>query len=177
MKRAQLEHLIRAAAAIANQRRLLVIGSQSILGAYPEAPDELLLSMEADIVPYDDFGLADLIDGSIGEGSPFHETFGYYAQGVDPNTAILPEGWQRRLVVIDTPATGGAVGLCLDPHDLALAKYAAGRDKDTDFVRAMIRHGMLDRDVLEQRAAEMPLDDESIGRIRARIERDFSAQV
>lgn len=33
-----------------------------------------------------------MIDGSIGELSPFHETFGYYAQGVDETTAVLPEG-------------------------------------------------------------------------------------
>jgi hypothetical protein len=32
--------------------------------------------------PDPDGRLADLIDGSIGEASMFHSTFGYYAQGV-----------------------------------------------------------------------------------------------
>ena len=33
--------------------------------------------------------LAELIEGAIGEGSPFHDQFGYYAQGVGPETAII----------------------------------------------------------------------------------------
>ena len=36
--------------------------------------------------------MADLIDGAIGEASMFHDTFGYYAQGVVETTAVLPEG-------------------------------------------------------------------------------------
>ena len=42
----------------------------------------------------------DLIDGSIGEGSPFDRQFGYYAHGVDDSTAILPAGWRNRLVMV-----------------------------------------------------------------------------
>ena len=49
MTRAQLEHLIRAAAQISQQRELVIIGSQAILGQYPNAPASLLTSMEADI--------------------------------------------------------------------------------------------------------------------------------
>jgi hypothetical protein len=36
--RAQLEHLLRAAAAIADDDEIVVIGSQAILGQFPEAP-------------------------------------------------------------------------------------------------------------------------------------------
>jgi len=50
MNRLQLEHLLRAAGSIAGQDRVIVIGSQSILGAWPDAPASLLLSMEADFV-------------------------------------------------------------------------------------------------------------------------------
>lgn len=46
--------------------------------------------MEADVYPRNKPELADLIDGSIGEGSPFHTSFGYYAQGVGADTAVLP---------------------------------------------------------------------------------------
>ena len=49
MTREQLEHLIRAAAQISQQRELVIIGSQAILGQYPNAPASLLTSMEADI--------------------------------------------------------------------------------------------------------------------------------
>jgi len=41
---------------------------------------------------------ADIIDGCIGELSPFHETFGYYAHGIGPETAVLPAKWKTRLV-------------------------------------------------------------------------------
>ena len=51
MQRQQLEHLIRAAAAITDQYEIVIVGSQSILGAIPNAPEGLLQSMEADLYP------------------------------------------------------------------------------------------------------------------------------
>ncbi|MBE7504139.1 MAG: hypothetical protein HS113_28405 [Verrucomicrobiales bacterium] len=92
MKRADLEHTIRAAGNIADAPRLVIIGSQAILGSFPDAPTELTASAEADTYPFDAPEKADLIDGSIGEKSPFHETFGYYAHGVGPDTAMLRHG-------------------------------------------------------------------------------------
>nr|MCU0751362.1 hypothetical protein [Akkermansiaceae bacterium] len=76
MKRHELEHLIRAAGAITGSDEIIVIGSQAILAARPDSPDLLLRSTEADLFTFRDPKDADLIDGSIGEGSPFHETFG-----------------------------------------------------------------------------------------------------
>ena len=108
MTRDQLEHIIRAAASITRVPDIVVIGSQSILGIYPSAPRTLLVSNEADIYPREHPELSDLIDGTIGELSPFHDTFGYYAQGVDERTAVLPHGWQDRLVPVCGPNTGGA---------------------------------------------------------------------
>lgn len=145
MKIEQLEHIIRAAAAIADDDELIIIGSQSILGAHPNAPESLLVSAEADVYPRNHPERADLLDGTIGELSPFHETFGYYAQGVSPDTATLAEGWEDRLIPIKTPATRGATGWCLHPHDLALAKLAAGREKDLRFVAEMARAQLLQR--------------------------------
>lgn len=49
MTRSELEHLIRAAAAITNEYEIVVIGSQSVLGALPNAPAVLLRSMDADL--------------------------------------------------------------------------------------------------------------------------------
>jgi hypothetical protein len=77
MKRADLEHILRAASAITKQTRFLVLGSQAIVGVLPEPSGVLGMSMEADLFPIDDPKVTDLIDGSIGESSPFHETFGY----------------------------------------------------------------------------------------------------
>jgi hypothetical protein len=105
MKRSELEHLIRAAAAVTDQYEIVVVGSQSVLGAVPDAPAVLLQSREADCYPLHRPDLADVIDGAIGELSPFDERFGYYAQGAGPETAILPVGWESRLVKIQNENT------------------------------------------------------------------------
>lgn len=98
MTREQLEHVVRAAAQIVDDDELVIVGSQAVLGEFPDAPPALLVSNEADVYPKNKPELADLIDGTIGELSPFHETFGYYAHGVGRTTAVLPEGWEERLV-------------------------------------------------------------------------------
>ena len=157
MRREELEHLIRAAAAITNQRELVIIGSQSILGAFPHAPEILLRSMEADIYPLHRPDLADLIEGSIGELSPFQERFGYYAQGVGPETALLPAGWDGRVLKIQNENTNLNIGYCLEPHDLAAAKLAAGRDKDWPFVETMLQHKLVFNSVVQERIALLPI--------------------
>jgi hypothetical protein len=158
MQRAQLEHIIRAAAAITGAQEFVIVGSQSILGAFPNAPAELVLSIEADIFTLRNPADADLIDGSIGEGSPFHQTFGYYAHGVGLETAILPAGWQERMVSVHNANTGGGTGLCLEVHDLAVSKVVAGREKDMEFVQGLFHHKMADRQTVRERLASTPLD-------------------
>ena len=154
MTRRQLEHVIRAAAATADVTDIVVIGSQSILGSFPDAPSELTVSMEADVFPKADTSRSIVIDGAIGEQSLFHQTFGYYAHGVDQTTAILPDGWVGRLVRVANANTMGAVGWCLDPADLAVSKLAAGRQKDLDFVRAMVRSGLVSTGMIDLRISD-----------------------
>jgi len=173
MKRSELEHILRASGEITRQKRIVVIGSQSILGSYPKAPVTLLASMEADVYPPDKPELADEIDGAIGEGSQFHEQFGYYAQGVAPETAILPAGWQRRLVSLENPNTGGVEGLCLEVNDLAISKYIAGRDKDLRFVSVLAQHGLTSRKVLLARLGTIKVDPARKSLAKARIEAHF----
>jgi hypothetical protein len=48
VNRAQLEHVIRASAAISGDDEIVVIGSQSILGQFPAPPPELCASNEAE---------------------------------------------------------------------------------------------------------------------------------
>jgi hypothetical protein len=171
VNRAQLEHVIRAAATIAGDAEIVVIGSQAILGRYPEAPPELLVSADVDLYPRNHPERADLIEGSIGELSPFHETYGYYAQAVGERTAILPEGWEARLVPVPTPAGSG---LCLEPHDLVISKYAAGREKDREYVQTAARARLVERGVLLERLERTPLETERRRSVRAQIEADFA---
>ncbi len=72
MRRSELEHVIRASGDIAQDDEIIIIGSQAILGQFPDAPVRLLTSMETDVYPRNKPDLADRVDVAIGEGSPFH---------------------------------------------------------------------------------------------------------
>jgi hypothetical protein len=167
VKRNELEHVLRAAGAISGIREWVIVGSQAILGARPDAPDEVLVSQEVDLFAPDDEAASDLIDGSIGERSPFHDTFGYYAHGVGPKAAVLPRQWRTRAVTIRSDATDGVTGICPHPSDLAISKLAAWREKDQDFVRSLLRHGIVTPGEIEARTGE--LDPELAARIRSRL--------
>ncbi|SPF39827.1 conserved hypothetical protein [Candidatus Sulfopaludibacter sp. SbA4] len=174
MTRVQLEHIIRAAGTIADVNDIVVIGSQSILGEFPDAPAELLVSSEADVFPRAHAERTDMIDAAIGQGSPFERAFGYFAHGVDETTAILPEGWRDRLILVTGENTRFVRGWCLEVHDLAIAKYAAGREKDREFTRALARNAMVRRNVLEGRLASTLLDERVRDLVTRRIAADFS---
>ena len=118
--------------------------------------------------------LSDLIDGSIGECSPFHELFGYYAQGVDEHTAVLPKGWRTRLVKALNPNTRGITGLCLEVNDLAISKYVAAREKDSVFTAELAKNRMTDRDTLLTRTDQIAVPDKIREAVKARIRRYFA---
>jgi len=161
MRRADLEHVIRAAAAVADDDEIVVIGSQAILGRLPDAPETLLWSQEADVYPRHHPERAEAVDGALGDGSQFHAAFGYYAHGVGPETAKAPAGWEQRLVPVRVergPRDRTLVtGWCLEPHDVVLAKCAAGRERDWGFAREAIRAGVVDADELLRRVGDLPL--------------------
>lgn len=171
MNRQDLEHLIRAAADITNEYEFVIVGSQSILGPIPNPPPEFKVSAEADMFPLNAEDKADAIDGAIGEGSQFHETYGYYAQGVSSKTACLPEGWETRVHRIQNGGTNSRVGYCLDVIDLFMAKSAANRPKDRDFNMALLRHGFIHAKHAIEMVALMPLDDDRKRTVRAQIRR------
>lgn len=171
MTRAQLEHLIRAASQIVDEQELIVLGSQSVLGSWPDAPASMRVSMEADMYPRYRPELADLIDGTIGELSPFHQTFGYYAHGVGPELAKLPKGWQERLVSVRNENTLGATGWCLELHDLLVSKLVAGREKDLQFARNAVDSGRAHLPLLRERLADTDLDEAVRELVDVRIER------
>jgi len=170
MKRQDLEHIIRAAGAIAGVTKLIIVGSQSILGKFPRPGNAVLTaSLEADIYPPQHPELAEVIDGSIGRDSSFHATFGYYADGVGPETATLPAGWEDRLIEIKNENTQGVAGLCLEPHDLAASKLASGREKDLDFVDALVAGGYIELETLRERVQNLPVEPEMSTLIAGRV--------
>jgi Nucleotidyltransferase of unknown function (DUF6036) len=175
MNRAQLEHVLRAAATVADDPNVLVIGSQSILGTFGESllPLEATTSIEADLAFVDDpDGIkSDRVDGAIGELSRFHESFGYYAQGVSVRTAVLPAGWETRTVSFAPPGATPARARCLEPHDCVASKLVAGRDKDLAFARALLRETLIDREVLVARIHDLPIDEAWVARLEGWVRR------
>ena len=168
MRREHLEHVIRAAADVAGDADIIVVGSQAILGSFPGAPPALLVSQEADVFPRNHPERAIAIDGSLGDGSMFHETFGYYAHGVGPETPKAPEGWHERLVAlrVETGGGGSVTGWCMEAHDVVLAKCAAGRERDWAYAETAIRAGLVDTAELARRVATLPLKVRDVAHVR-----------
>ncbi|MFD4434156.1 DUF6036 family nucleotidyltransferase [Nocardia sp. NPDC058497] len=164
-----MEHAIRTACQIIGRPEVIVVGSQSILGSFGEAelPADATMSMEIDILPIADDNvetarLADLIEGVAGEFSPFEEMHGFSIDGVDMSTSGLPGGWRNRLVKVrnaNTAAPSGEpqfTGWCLDKEDLCVAKLCALREKDQNFVNALLRAGLVDPRVIAERLPTVP---------------------
>jgi hypothetical protein len=173
MKKQQVDHVLRAAGRITGEKQFVIIGSQSLHGKYPDLPDDIVLSAEVDLIASKARERTDWLN-VIGVHSPFHESFGYYADPVDEQTATLPKGWKGRLVNLPPGDTEGVRGLCLDPHDLAIAKYVARREKDIEFNRELARRGIVGRERLLSLLKQTAVSDAVRERIRRDIEQDFS---
>jgi hypothetical protein len=148
---------------------VVVVGSQAILGTFTEdqLPAEATMSVEIDILPLADDNhetakLADLIEGVAGEWSPFEEQHGFSIDGVDSETAVLPDGWRDRLIKVqnaNTAAPSGEpryTGWCLDKEDLCAAKLCAFREKDQNFVGALLDAGLVNAEVIASRLSAVP---------------------
>jgi hypothetical protein len=175
MKKRQVDHVLRAAGGITGEKQFIIIGSQSLHGKHPDVADDILRSFEVDIIAKRDPSRSEWLN-VIGQDSHFHEQFGYYADPVDERSAVLPKGWKSRLVNLPEGETDGVRGLCLDPHDLAIAKYVAARDKDLIFTRELATRGLVAHDRLKNLLEETPVSREVRERIRSQIGRDFGAK-
>jgi hypothetical protein len=172
MKKQQLDHVLRAAGRITGERQFVIIGSQSLHGKYPDLADDIVQSAEVDLIAKGNIARTEWLN-AIGQESPFHEQFGYYADPVDEDTATLPAGWKGRLVNLPPGDTEGVQGLCLHPHDLAIANYVARREKDVAFNRALARRGLVTRERLLQLLEKTPVSKAVRKRIRDDIVSDF----
>jgi hypothetical protein len=127
VKRADVAHILRAARSLTDETEFVLVGSQAAHASIANLPEVMQQSGELDIYPLRRPELAEVIEGAIGEGSPFHATFGYYAQGVGPETARLPRGWRDRALRISEPSTEGAIGIAPEIHDICASKLVALR--------------------------------------------------
>jgi hypothetical protein len=172
MKKQQVDHVLRAVGQITGEKQFVIIGSQSLHGKYPDLADAIVMSAEVDLIASEKPDRTEFLN-EIGVDSYFHQQFGYYADPVDATTATLPRGWRNRLVNLPPGDTDGVKGLCLEPHDLAIAKYVARREKDIAFTRDLARRGLVLRDRLLTLLDQTPVTPEVRERIRADIGEDF----
>jgi hypothetical protein len=139
-------HVCRSAATIANVREVTVFGASAIVPWIardrPSAP--FWHSRELDIDPGGD-KLATLVDGSIGEGSYFAETFGVYAHGVTLEVFTAPSDWSSRAETFIEPVAEVRIRT---PHplDLTVSKLTRGDPKDWAFAVYCRDHFGLTRD-------------------------------
>jgi hypothetical protein len=173
VKKRHVDHVLRAAGKITGESEFIIVGSQSLHGRFPDLPDEIARSVEVDLIAAGEADRTEWLN-AIGVDSPFHQEFGYYADPVDESTATLPKGWKGRLVNLPRGETGGVRGLCLDPHDLAISKYVARRDKDIEFTRELARRALVDKDRLLKLVDITPVTEEAKARMRAHVEADFA---
>ena len=173
MKKRELDHVLRAAGGITGEKQFIIIGNQALHGSYPDLADHIVESAEVELFAPLKPGRTEWLN-AIGVYSQFHATFGYYADPVDETTVTLAAGWKGRLV--DLPAGNTAVkGLCLEPHDLAIAKYVASREKDPVFNSELARRGLVSAERLLALLQRTAVDDEVRERIRVQITNDFRA--
>ena len=159
MKKEQLLHVLRAAAEISGEKSFVVVGSQAILLALQEPEAGLTMSDEIDLYPAVAPEKSDAIDGAIGALSLFHDTHGYHADGVSPETAVMPPDWMARA---SFQYFGDLTAISPDLHDLCVSKCVAGREKDAEFVRILLRNGHVLIDTLVERIAQIDGQKHSI---------------
>jgi hypothetical protein len=120
------------------------------------------MSREADVAALEDSTeeKALMINGNIGEDTLFHTMHGFYAEGVARELFHLPPGWELRALAIEGRGANSTTGLCPEIHNLAVAKLAAGRQKDSEWIRALLKSGHLQPALFLERASqsELPRD-------------------
>ncbi len=155
-----LQHLLRAARALAEDREFLVLGSASLLVSFPElgAPDEPLSSTyDADICPepFDEL-TGEMLDQALGEDRAYFQRHGYHADILRESILeTLPEGWRERLVpVSDCPGARA-----LSPEDLAAVKLVVGRPKDLQLVSSLASRGIVNAATVQSRMRGITMAD------------------
>ena len=169
-----LVETVRAIARLFKTDKVFIIGSQSILLSWPDAPIVLRTSGEIDAYPENAKiwevtqkeldpeyppEASEEINAFFGEGSDFHREHGFYIDGVDENTARLPPDWTKRAIYRGIEVDGRqvlAVAPC--PEDVIVSKLARLSEKDKEFVEAYHAARPLNNDLIVERIKATKLD-------------------
>lgn len=163
-----LQHLARAAEALADDCEILVLGSASLLASYPELGDAtgpLASTFDADLCPQPfDAETGKILEEALGEAHAFHARHGYHADILrDSVLETLPDGWRERLLPVpDCPRA-----LALEPHDLAAVKLAVGRPKDLALLKLLHESDFIQPATLRRRLELLDIPIERQPRLEA----------
>jgi hypothetical protein len=171
MNRSEFARALRSAGEVAREHDFFVFGSQAILGLVARPPKPCLVSNELDIYPKHNSRAIQLIVAELGRRSKFFRHNGYFVDCVSPEIATLSNGWEKRLVPFRSKHTGGVTGWCLEIHDLAASKLAAGRDKDLTYVCALLQGDLVRPSILKRRIDQAPVSLDEKAEIHSRLEK------
>jgi hypothetical protein len=157
-----LEHLAQSALALAQCRKVIVLGPSSILASFPDLGEAGLLynTFDADFLldPVNK-PTSDLLKEVIGGGSLFEKEKGYHANILLPSIVeTLPPGWEERLV----PVAGFENVFALEPLDLATVKVVVGRVEDLALVDKLLELGKITTEGLSARGSSMGLGEREL---------------
>lgn len=161
-----LQHIIRAAQALAEDRAILVLGSASLLASFPELgnPESpLAATYDADLCPdpFDEL-TGTMLDEALGENRAYYLRHGYHADILrDTILETLPAGWRERLVSV--PGCSGAHAL--EPYDLVAVKLLVGRTKDISLLVDLRAAGLVDAQVVRTRLDLLDIPVERLPRL------------
>lgn len=144
--------------------------SQAILVSKPGAPKGVRFSREIDAYPanagtwqvaHGGIEASEEINALFGYGSQFEKTHGFYIDGVDERTAMLPADWRSRAEARTEMVDGRRVRVVAPcAEDLIVSKLARLEEKDREWVRAYRARYAWDRDLIRKGLASLALPAE-----------------
>jgi hypothetical protein len=173
LNKQRVDHILRAAGVVTGKTKFVLIGSAAVAAWRSDLPEIMMISRDVDLFAYDApdaAEVADLLDGALGQASQFDAEFGYYCDGVEPETAVLPGNWRDRAKLYSNPATNGVEALAPEPNDIALSKVVAWRPKDVAWLRAAVSAGIVEVETMIGRLAYMPARAGDIADLKTRLD-------
>ena len=171
-----LQHIIRAAQALAEDRAILILGSASLLASFPElgnADSPLAATYDADLCPdpFDEL-TGTMLDEALGENRAYYLRHGYHADILrDTILNTLPTDWRDRLVSVP----GCTAAHALEPHDLAAVKLLVGRPKDISLLIHLHAADLINAEVVRTRLDLLDIPVELVPRLHSNFRDVFGA--
>ena len=162
MRRLSIDPMLRAAGDATGQKRFVLVGSAAVVAWFETVPAVMAMTVEADLFAPDASDPEEIsfeLDTLLGRQSDFHDAYGYFIDGVSPETARLPKDWRNRAIEYQNPNTNGVVAIVPAPEDIAVAKLVRCDDRDLDFIVAGVRHGLFDLNLVNARAIDLEIGD------------------